>query len=260
MSGRILCQINNNTATVTLDHPAKRNALDLGMWSALAETLRSLAADDTLRCVVLRGAGGEAFAAGGDIEEFLTRRETLEHALIYHTEVVGALRAIAECPHPTVAAIQGPCMGGGLEIASQCDLRLCSKTARFGVPINRLGFSMYPEEMQGLLRLAGPATTLELLIEGRILDADEALMRGLVTRVIPDAQLDAEVDASVRRIAEGAPLVARWHKQWVRRLQQTDTLLSAEELRNSFAYLDTADYNEGLHAFLEKRKPEFRGC
>lgn len=259
MSGRILCQINKQTATVTLDHPAKRNALDLGMWSALAETLRTLAADDSLRCVVLRGAGGEAFAAGGDIEEFLSKRETLEHAEIYHAEVVGALRAIGECPHPTIAAIQGPCMGGGLEIAGQCDLRLCSKTARFGVPINRLGFSMYPEEMQGLLRLAGPATTLELLIEGRILDADEALMRGLVTRVIPDAQLDAEVDACARRIAEGAPLVARWHKHWVRRLQSPEAL-SADELRSSFAYLDSADYQEGLHAFLEKRKPEFRGC
>ncbi|MQY51420.1 enoyl-CoA hydratase/isomerase family protein [Rhodocyclus tenuis] len=259
MSGQILCTRRDSIATVTLDHPEKRNALDLSMWQSLATTLRTLAADSSLRCVVVRGAGDEAFAAGGDIEEFLHARDTLERAQSYHAAVGAALRAIADCPHPTLAAIRGACIGGGLEIASQCDLRLCGDSARFGVPINRLGFSMYPEEMQGVLAIAGPATTLELLLEGRILTAAEALARGLVTRVVPDAQLTAEVDATTQRIAAGAPLVARWHKQWVRRLQQPAPL-SADELRQSFAFLDTADYQEGLHAFLEKRKPEFRGC
>lgn len=258
MSGNIVCQINNNIATVTLDNPGKLNAIDLGMWAALEETLRSLSADLSLRCVILRGAGDKAFAAGGDIEEFLTKRNTLDNAESYHGQVSAALEAIASCTHPTVAAINGVCMGGGLEIACACDLRLSAQSARFGAPINRLGFSMYPLEMEGLLRLAGPGTTLELLLEGRILDADEALARGLLTRVLSDAMLDTEVEACARRITEGAPLVARAHKQWVRRLQREESL-GAEELRSSFAFLDSADYKEGISAFLGKRKPKFRG-
>lgn len=258
MSGNIVCQINNNIATVTLDNPGKLNAIDLGMWNALEETLRSLSADLSLRCVILRGAGDKAFAAGGDIEEFLTKRNTLDNAETYHGQVSAALEAIANCTHPTVAAINGVCMGGGLEIACACDLRLSAQSARFGAPINRLGFSMYPLEMEGLLRLAGPGTTLELLLEGRILDADEALARGLLTRVVSDAMLDTEVEACARRITEGAPLVARAHKQWVRRLQREESL-GAEELRSSFAFLDSADYKEGISAFLGKRKPKFSG-
>lgn len=259
MNGNIYCQQTDFIATVTLANPGKRNALDLAMWTALAATMRELAADTSLRCVIVRGEGDEAFAAGGNIEEFLTARDTVERAEVYHGEVGAALRAIAECPHPTIAAIHGACLGGGLEIASQCDLRLSGQSALFGAPINLLGFSMYPEEMQGLLKLVGSATMLELLLEGRILNAAEALARGLVTRVVADDRLDAEVEASARRIATGAPLVARWHKQWVRRLQH-EQVLTPEELRESFAFLDTADYHEGLQAFLAKRKPEFKGC
>jgi enoyl-CoA hydratase/carnithine racemase len=217
-----------------------------------------LSADDSLRCIVLRGEGTEAFAAGGDLEEFLTARDTVDRAMHYHGCVGKALRAIADCPHPTLALIHGACIGGGLEIAGQCDLRIASTSARFGAPINRIGFSMYPEEMAGLLRLAGPAVVLEILLEGRILSADEALQKGLLTRVVPDAQLADEVAAAARRICDGAPLVARWHKQWAKRLQH-DVPLTDEELRASFAFLDSADYKEGLTAFLEKRKPVFTG-
>jgi enoyl-CoA hydratase len=174
--------------------------------------------------------------------------------MYYHGCVGKALRAIADCPHPTLALIQGACIGGGLEIAGQCDLRIAGESARFGAPINRAGFSMYPEEMAGLLRLIGPAVVLEILLEGRIFSATEALQKGLLTRVVGDAQLEDEVAAAARRISDGAPLVARWHKQWAKRLQQ-GTPLSEEELRASFAFLDTRDYQEGISAFLEKRKP-----
>jgi enoyl-CoA hydratase/carnithine racemase len=258
MPGSIHSSITGNIATITVANPGKLNAVDLGMWQRLEATINTHSADDSLRCVILRGEGEEAFAAGGDLEEFLTARDTVDRAMHYHGCVGRALRAIGNCPHPTIARIHGACIGGGLEIAGQCDLRIAGETSRFGAPINRIGFSMYPEEMAGLLQLVGPAVVLEILLEGRILSAAEALQKGLLTRVVPDVQVADEVDAAARRICDGAPLVARWHKQWAKRLQH-DTPLSAGELRDSFAFLDTEDYKEGLAAFLAKRKPVFKG-
>ena len=251
--------INGDIATLTLDNPGKLNAIDLGMWQQLAENMATITSDRSIRCVVIRGAGDEAFAAGGDLEEFVTGRATLEQALHYHGQVASALNAIADCPHPTVALIQGACIGGGLEIAGVCDLRISGESARFGAPINKLGFSMYPGEMEGLLKLAGPAVIKEILLEGRILTATEAYAKGLVSRVVPDAQCVDEAYATARRIGAGAPLVASWHKQWIRRLQ-SGRPLNDEEKAASFAFLDTEDYKEGLAAFLAKRKPVFKGC
>ena len=258
MAGAVLCARDGAVATVTLTNPGKLNAVDLAMWESLAATLGALSADEEIRCVILRGDGDQAFAAGGDIEEFLTRRNTVDLAMSYDGQVGAALQAVADCRHPTLALIQGACIGGGLEIASQCDLRICGESSRFGAPINKLGFSMYPGEMEGLLRLAGAPTVLEMLLEGRIYSAAEAYAKGLVTRVVADDHVADEAQASARRICAGAPLVASWHKQWVRRLQH-DIPLTVEELRASFAFLDTDDYREGLSAFLQKKTPKFHG-
>jgi enoyl-CoA hydratase/carnithine racemase len=258
MAGAVLCARDGALATVTLSNPGKLNAVDLAMWESLATTLGTLSADDEIRCVILRGDGDLAFAAGGDLEEFLTRRDTIDRAMAYHAQVGAALQAVANCRHPTIALIQGACIGGGLEIASQCDLRICGESSRFGAPINKLGFSMYPSEMEGLLRLAGAPTVLEMLLEGRIYSAAEAYDKGLVTRVVADSKVADEAHASAHRICAGAPLVASWHKQWVRRLQH-DVPLADDELRASFAFLDTEDYREGLSAFLAKRSPRFKG-
>ena len=258
MAGAVLCARDGALATVTLSNPGKLNAVDLAMWESLATTLGTLSADDEIRCVILRGDGDQAFAAGGDLEEFLTRRDTIDRAMAYHAQVGAALQAVANCRHPTIALIQGACIGGGLEIASQCDLRICGESSRFGAPINKLGFSMYPSEMEGLLRLAGAPTVLEMLLEGRIYSAAEAYDKGLVTRVVADSKVADEAHASAHRICAGAPLVASWHKQWVRRLQH-DVPLADDELRASFAFLDTEDYREGLSAFLAKRSPRFKG-
>lgn len=248
---------NGEIATLTLNNPGKLNAIDLAMWQQLAGHIVSLSLDSGIRCIIIRGAGHEAFAAGGDLEEFVTARATLEQALHYHGQVAAALNAIADCPHPTVALIQGACIGGGLEIAGVCDLRICGESARFGAPINKLGFSMYPGEMEGLLKLAGPAVIKEILLEGRILSAAEAYEKGLVTRLVADGQVEDEAYATARRVGNGAPLVAGWHKQWIRRLQDGSPL-SDEEKIAAFAFLDTEDYREGLAAFLEKRKPIFK--
>ena len=259
MNSRIDCEINAGVATVTLHNPAKLNAVNAAMWRGLSAAMQAIADDGSVRCVILRGAGEEAFAAGGDIEEFRTVRATVEDALHYHEDLVAsALEAIRSCAVPTVAAIRGACVGGGLEIAGCCDIRIAGESARFGAPINRLGFSMYPGEMAGLLALVGPAVVLEILLEGRILSAREALQKGLLSRVVDDEQVFEETAATAARICAGAPLVARWHKQWVRRLVAGGPL-SEEEKRRAFDFLATEDYREGLSAFLDKRTPMFKG-
>jgi len=230
------------------------------MWQALARAVQELAADDALRCIVLRGAGDEAFAAGADIAEFAHARNNFAQGKVYHHQYVfGALRAIGECRHPTVAMIKGPCIGGGLEIASQCDLRIAGESARFGVPINRLGFAIAYDELEGLLSLAGRAVAAEILLEGRVWDAREALAKGLLTRVMADDRTEVEAYAAARRIADGAPLVARWHKQFIRRLTPRAAPLSAAEIDANFDYFGTEDYRIGFDAFINKQKPQFRG-
>ena len=249
-----------HVATVALDNPGKLNAITLQMWEDLARIVGELSADDSLRCVVIRGAGEGAFAAGADIAEFARVRDNREQGKLYHRKYVyGALRAVADCRHPTVAMIRGACAGGGLEIACQCDLRISARSGRFGVPINRLGFAIAYDELASLLPLAGKAVVLEILLEGRMLSADEAYAKGLLTRVVADEELEAEAMATARRIAEGAPLVARWHKQYVRRLMPPAIPLSESELDENFAYFATEDYRIGQRAFLEKKKPGFVG-
>ncbi len=260
MNTRIDLDIDQGIATVTLHNPSKLNAVNAAMWRGLSAAMARIAGDDSVRCVIVRGAGENAFAAGGDIEEFRRVRATVDDALHYHEDLVAsALNAIRDCAVPTVAAIRGACVGGGLEIAGCCDIRIAGESARFGAPINRLGFSMYPGEMAGLLALVGPAVVLEILLEGRILSAREALQKGLLSRVVDDEKVFEEAAACAARICAGAPLVARWHKQWVRRLM-TGAPLSAAEKRAAFDFLATEDYREGLDAFLAKRPPRFKGC
>ena len=256
----ILIQRGGAIATVVLSNPGKLNALTVSMWQDLARAMGALSADEALRCIVLRGAGSEAFAAGADIAEFATARDNAAQGKVYHRRHVhGALRAVGECRHPTVAMIHGPCAGGGLEIACMCDLRIAGESARFGVPINRLGFPIAYDELAALLPLTGRAVALEILVEGRMWEASEALAKGLLTRVVPDAKLEDEAYACARRIAEGAPLVNRWHKRFVRRLAPRPAPLTAAEIEENFAYFATEDYRIGMDAFARKQKPRFKG-
>ena len=256
----ILVKRDGAIATVTLSNPAKLNAITVAMWRELARAMRELSAREDLRCVVIRGAGKKAFAAGADIEEFARERSTVEQGKRYHQqEVFGTLRAVDECRHPTVSMIHGACVGGGLEIACMCDLRISGTSGRFGVPINRLGFSIAYDELAALLPIVGRAVALELLVEGRVWNAREAYDKGLVNRVVPDARLAAEVAAAARRIAESAPLANRSHKRMIRRLAPAPVSLSEREINESFAYFDTEDYRIGYDAFLKKKKPRFVG-
>jgi enoyl-CoA hydratase len=256
----ILSVIDGDIAIVIISNPAKLNALTLSMWQSLRETVDRLSARDDVRCLVVRGAGNAAFAAGADIAEFATVRHDFETGKRYHTEyVAGALRALAACRHPIVAMIHGPAVGGGLEIASQCDLRIAGRSARFGVPINRLGFPIAYEELSAVLPICGNANAREILIEGRVWDAVEAKQKGLVTRLVEDDALEAEAFASARRIACGAPFAARWHRAAIRRLMRRGAPLTSREIDGNFRYFATEDFRIGYDAFMQKRKPDFRG-
>lgn len=244
-------------ATLWLNRPARRNAFDLAMWSRLGDLAADLAKDDGLRCLVLRGRGG-CFAAGADISEFPEKRFSAAQAADYAEVMDRATEAVAAFPAPTLAVIEGPCVGGGLELAVQCDLKIAAESARFGIPINRIGHCLPYPAMIALVELAGRGVAMEILLEGRILDATEALAKGLVTRVVPDAALQAEAAATVKRIAGGAPLAARWHKQLAKKALRPESL-SSEDWREPLKSCDTADYREGIRAFLAKEKPVFRG-
>src|SRR5438034_11478305 len=168
-------------ATVVLNRPAKLNALTKPMWRELGETIGALSSDENLRCIILRGAGEKAFSPGNDIGEFATERANKVQAIAYGHVMHTTAGALANCRHPLVAQIHGICVGGGLEIAALCDLRICGESSRFGAPVKNLGLTMAHAEMAALLRLAGPAAALEILLEGQVFSAQEAKDKGLVT-------------------------------------------------------------------------------
>jgi enoyl-CoA hydratase/carnithine racemase len=157
-----------------------------------------------------------------------------------------------------VALIQGACVGGGLLVATQCDLRICGDSSRFGVPVKNLGLVEAYDELAGMMKVVSRAHSLEILLEGRIWGAREAYEKGLVNRVVPDDKVAEEAYATARRIADGAPLAARWHKKFINRLADPRPL-SAQERDESYDCFDTADFREGVSAFLAKRKPRFAG-
>jgi enoyl-CoA hydratase/carnithine racemase len=258
MSDTILLSRDGAIATVILNRPEKLNALTKPMWQRLGEVFDELSADDTIRCVVIRGAGTKSFAPGNDISEFENERSNVEQARAYGRIMHRTIDSIANCRHPVVAMIHGICVGGGLEIAGLADIRICGESSRFGAPIKNLGLVMAYGEIGALISLAGRATAMEILLEGRVFSAAEAKDKGLVTRVVPDHKVEEEALLSARRIAEGAPLVARWHKKFARRLADPKPLSDAE-YDEGFACFGTGDFRIGYKAFLAKETPDFKG-
>ncbi len=258
MAEPVYIERDGHIATVVLDSGARLNALNLQCWVELDRVVDELALDDGVRCVVLRGAGEEAFAAGADNTEFETVRADFKSGKEYGDLVTDTIVKLAQLRHPTVALIQGVCVGGGLEIACACDMRICGASSRFGVPINRLGLVVGYPELDLLLDLVGWATVAEILFEGRILNAAEAEGKGLVNRVVADDAVVEETYATAGRIAAGAPLVARWHKKFAHRLKDA-AKLTPEELDEAYACYDTEDYRTGRQSFIDKTRPDFKG-
>ena len=253
----ILAEQRGRVGLVTLNRPKALNALNDALMNELGAALQAFDADDSVGAIVVTGSA-KAFAAGADIAAFQKERANSRQAKKYGARIGAAMQAFAACRHPVVALIQGACVGGGLLVASQADIRICGESSRFGVPVKNLGLVEAYDELQGMLRVAGRAASLEILLEGRIWGAREAYEKGLVNRMVPDDKVIEEAYATARRIAEGAPLAARWHKKFVRRLANPKPL-SRKEFDESYACFDTEDFREGVAAFLAKRKPRFVG-
>ena len=258
MTDAIYLEIDATVATVVLNRPEKLNALDLPQWIRIGDLMAELHDEDAIYCVVVRGADERAFSAGADIAGFEKHRNTKAQVRAYGEVIDTSLTAIRNCRHPVIAAIQGVCVGGGLELSSACDIRLCGASSRFGAPINRLGLTMSYAEARSLKDVAGTAGALEILLGGDVFDAKRAFELGLVSQVTPDEDLLETAYSLARRIAERAPLVNRWHKKFIRRLADPAPL-TAEEIDEGFAAYDTEDYRIGYKAFLDKKKPEFKG-
>lgn len=242
-------------AVVTLRNPPRLNAMNRAMWQQLREVFEAIAASTQWRAVLVRGAG-EAFCAGGDIAEYPAFRFDEPALRDFHEGLVwGGLQAMLDCDLPVVAAIDGACMGAGMEMASCCDVRLASIRARFGAPIARLGFPMAPREAALVAREAGLATARQMLLEAAQIDAEAMLQRGFLQQILPPAELLPQAQERAQRMSALSPQAARLNKQTLRALTAHPLLdrLSAQ----AYAYADSPEHREGIAAFLEKRPPQF---
>jgi enoyl-CoA hydratase/carnithine racemase len=249
----------DHVARVTLDAPGKLNAISVAMWRELARVFSELARDDGVRCVVVRGAGGN-FAAGADIAEFATVRFDQASGKHFHLDIVAkAIEAIRVLPQTVIAAIEGFCIGGGLEVAVACDLRLASDDARIGAPVGKVGFPFALSELLPLLALVGPGVVSDLLLGGRVFSGVEAQACGLVQRAIARDDHPHVVEQTVRAIVAASPVAARQNKAQIRGLLDGGLAYTQAQLEASFGFLDSDDYREGIAAFLAKRPPRFAG-
>lgn len=247
-------------ARLLIDNGAKRNAFDLDMWRALPELIARADADPETRVIVISGAPGLPFCSGADISEFSTVRATSDGGRAYEAANVACFDAISACAHPTIAAISGFCMGGGMGIAAACDLRVAQEGTLFAIPAGRLGVGYPPKAMAYVVAAVGPQRAFELFFTARRLDAREAQEAGFLARVLAQETFDAEVATLAETIAANAPLTLRAAKAAIRAAAGLPNALPLTECEALAAQcFDSADYMEGRAAFLEKRTPVFRG-
>ena len=245
-------------AVVTFDRAEVRNCFDLSMWQGLRTTMERLSERDDLRCVVLRGAGTEAFCAGADIKAFEHERGTKELEDFYSVELHHGFQSIRLCRHPVVAMIMGFCIGGGAGIATMCDFRVGGENIKFGVTARNLGIWYPYAEIDPVVSTVGIGVAAEIFIEGRIFNGREAYEKGILSRVVADPDVETEAMALARRITEGAPLSARFHKMAIRKIRGELPITPEEDLAvNDFVL--TEDFQNAFRAFKEKRKPVFTG-
>jgi enoyl-CoA hydratase/carnithine racemase len=258
MSDPIYVTRDGAIATVVLNRPEKLNAISVAMSRRLREIMEECDRDESLRCVVLRGTGGRAFSVGADISEFEATRSSAAKAREYARLGNPAFQSVRSCRHPVVGLVQGLCVGGGFGLAALCDIKVCGESSRFGVPVKRLGLVESHEELEAVVRAIGAGPTLEILLTGDLLDAQAALRVGFVNRVVADDRVEEEAYAIARKIAEGAPLAARWHKRFVYDLVARRPLTN-EERDVAYHCFDTEDFQIGYRAFLAKTTPRFVG-
>ena len=258
--GHILLRREPPVATVTINRPAQRNAISFTMWGQLTELMNDLDNDRDIRCVVIAGAGDEAFSAGADISDFEAHRSDSRRGRVYNRAVDGLLEKVAEMGTPVISMIDGFAAGGGCELAVATDLRIASENSRLGIPVARLGITIGHREMYGLVNLVGKGNALYILLSGRLLDAAESLRIGLVNQVVPAEQLEAVTYKLAADIASLAPLSHAVNKKTLNQVLAKPSLdLTPDEADLPLNQFDTRDYQEGYRAFLQKRRPTFIG-
>lgn len=245
---------------IVFNQPAKRNAINGAMWRGIPRAMAQFDADPEVRCVAFRGAGTEAFASGADISEFDEIRAQKSSVAEYDGLLDQVLHSIQDSRKPSVAMIYGFCMGGGLEVALACDLRYCGRSAQFGIPAAKLGLAYNVEGHKRLIETVGHARAREIMFLGRRYNADEGFAMGLVNQVFHDAELDGELGRIITQLCENAPLSIANSKTII---EEYVKAAGAPDEANMTAAIErcakSGDYQEGRRAFMEKRKPAFKG-
>ena len=259
-SGKILASAQDGVGLITFNQPEKRNAMSVEMWGGMTAILESWERDPSVRVVVLTGAGDRAFVSGADISQFAKNRSNAD-AQIEYDKLTSAGRAkLAAFEKPVIARIQGFCLGGGLSIAMQADLRVAGESSMFGIPAAKLGIAYGFDMVRRLISVVGHAHARTLLFTGERIGAAEAQRIGLVNQVVPDAELESTVATMARGIAANAPLSVKGMKfilaQALRDPDDRDLAGVAQAVSTCF---DSADYTEGRTAFMEKRQAAFQG-
>jgi enoyl-CoA hydratase/carnithine racemase len=246
---------------LTFNNPARRNALSVDMWEGIPVVLEQFEQDPDIRVIVLRGTlEAKAFISGADISEFEKRRASNRDAAGYNETSARAFGAVEHCKKPTIAMIQGYCLGGGLAFAIMCDLRLAGEGSRFSIPAAKLGLGYGWSGVKKLTDLVGPAHAKEIFLTARQFNAAEALGMGLINRVLPEAEVETYTRSYCGMIAENAPLTIAAVRAAAAEIGRADGPIDTKRLDALVAAcFDSEDYKEGRNAFLEKRKPQFKG-
>ena len=258
--GKILAEVQGGVGRITFNQPEKRNAMSVTMWEGMGQALDAFDADGSVRCVVLTGAGDKAFVSGADISQFEKVRSDADAQREYARLTTGGRMKLANYAKPVIAEIRGFCMGGGLGIAMSTDIRIASDDSQFGIPAAKLGIAYGFDMVRHLVDLVGPAHAHMILMTGERFDAREAERMGLVNKVVPAADLSAEVAKLTATLAKNAPLSLYANKRTVQGVLQDARDRDMAALNAAMtACFDSADYKEGRTAFMAKRKPAFTG-